>query len=417
MDSIELNQNIIVPTEVSRDGRNRIENVEKNASLILSFEEYGERKYKNDFVEWVRYQTERKIKKNQEEIEDVYFKLYKDINNFQITDYVTFRKQSAEYLGKAYFSMIRDPRLFVTPELNLQVRLIRDEYGSWEFQDDASTLVDACFTAGGKWFIQNITATLLHYRNIDYRYIERFVVDQIGHYNDLVRQKVDRGADRLLYDDKFDTKMKAMAKKYGAYSLSLLYQALFNLRDEGIVDLNTRVYSDRLEIDMDAGQKFRKNLEELAGMRLMKDGKSFYEQKIGWGNATRSGELGVGRQMGIFIALALAKEQNLPYQVEITGKKSFPKSYHEELDDWLGKYRKLFIYGLPPKAIQQAIAMGERTFHYDYVRLYEKACDTLEIRKNRLITSNFLIDLKMFAIENAAAERKKMLNAKGFVAK
>jgi len=298
-----------------------------------------------------------------------------------------------------------EPHFMQSDELDIQIKVIKEEFGSFAFDDKASGEEDACYKVGGKWFIQNFAAPYFYYNGrIDWQYPYRFLTTQLSVYKDF--------CNRLIYETTHELKIKRLAKRASATRLNYLYNTMFNLREEGLADFLTRKGSDRLEIDMDGVHKFQLNLGKLTNMKRAKE---FWESTLDFGNLTNSGVFYNGRLMCQFIAMSLAKDEHKPYTV-IVRNESHVGSSHDLLDKWLSNNDKIYVMNLTKSVLDEAIDMISKTQHYLFIKMYEQACDNLRIgTNNRVITSHIFFNLKKATINVAAEAREERLRKRGFV--
>lgn len=384
----------------------------KKVSIILIFDDYNKRKYKGDFQEFLDYQQGR----TEEEEGETDWRIYRNIKEFKEISYEIFREYCISLFSKVMFSLVKsNPQFIVSDELNIQIKILRvknrDYY--FYFKEEACDTENACFDGAGSWFIQNIVAPYFYFGNVNTTHINRFFLHELTHFLD-ASQKYTPGSKYTAFELNYQKKIKKIARKKSAYNLNFLYNSLFALREEGIADLVARKDSPFLDISLNGIKEYNKNMKRLVQMPKYHEAEEFYGQKISWGNLTPSGEYSNGRYMCMFIALALAKTKKISYGVEVKGKKFYGHEF--DFDVLFSKSEKLLISNLPDDLIKEAIKIIMPTAHYYFVKLYEKACDTLGIsEKNRIMTSRRFYSLKEKAIKYAKAQRRKRLKKNGFV--
>jgi len=392
------------------DEKGRFEYINgKKVGVILNFDLYPEKVYKEDFERFVNYQKKLSLTG---EVWETYFKFYKQIKEFKEIPYGIFRDYSFSFFSKIVFELLKNnPGFIVSNSLNIQIKLIQEE-DTFQYRDKVSDAENACFYGAGSWFIQLIVAPFFYLKHIDFNYIMRFLLHELTHF-------IDHNEGKLLWEKRYKYKLGELMKNtrdYSLYSpLFFLYYSMFNLREEGLADFVARMNSPMIEINMGGIKEYNKNLDKLTKLTNLEECRNFYEKDIGWNNLTPSGEFANGRFMCLFIALYVAKRRKSPYYINLEGKNIFNGYQFKNLDKLLSSNRVIFISNLSKDVINEAITYIRPTAHYYFIRLYEGCCKNLGISdKNRVMTEKRFYKLKKQAIAYAKSERKGRLGKEGF---
>ncbi len=396
----------------------------KKFRLVLIFDNYSERDYKNDFQEFVDYQKKLSLTGEKGETDFRFWENKislttdvdkKDFKFWEIKEFVPpfdfFKKKSVDYLGKAVASILRaNPKIIVSDELNLEIKVIRIKERSYyiESHDDLMTPEYACYSGAGIWFMQAIAAPLFYFNRVDFSYITRFFLHELQHFADNMKGY-------LQFDSKYADKIKRFSKKKSAYCLNYLYTTIFNLREEGYPDFVMRKEVGKMEINMEGVREYNRNLELLIKLRLKKDAEELFEKKIGWENMTASGEYACGRVMCLTIAMYVAKIKLKPCKISV-GKEVFSGHDFPELDKIMSTNKIIYVSDFSNDVLQNAAALIEPSLGFHFIKLYEEACNYLGIsEKNRVMTRDRFVFLQRKAMDFAAKERAKRLKKSGFV--
>jgi hypothetical protein len=380
---------------------NKIEKFEMigkcRVGIILIFDDYSQGTYKKEFKEFVEYQKKNMI---EDSTQDTYFKFYSKIKEFKEIPYDYFRTQSTNLFSKLIFYTLRQqPAFLLSDELNIQIRLIRDPYGAWEYNLEASDIENACFLAGGRWFIQTIAAPFFYFQHIDDNYITRFFTHELTHY-------LDNYSGWDFFEKKFESRIKIFARKKSAYCLNYLYTSVFNLREEGFPDFNARLQFARFDINMEGVRKYNSNLVKLTKLLRKRDSVEFYENNIGWNTLTAQGEYTNGRIMCTTIAMFFSKIENKPYTLTINNSKATSSNF-PNLNSILSKNKLIYVSEFSPEILSKAVETLKAKSGYPFVKLYEDACAGLGISdENQVMNLWRLKKLAVMAIENARQDRR-----------
>ncbi|MBU0615057.1 MAG: hypothetical protein KJ601_03110 [Nanoarchaeota archaeon] len=377
----------------------------KKIRCILSFDKYNERKYKKDFQDFVDYQTKKGFTG---QVGERFRQLYR-LENYPYIPYATFRKTTLDLFSRVIFYMVKqDPTIAQSDELNIQIKFIRVPKWSYSFETDDKGFdpENACYHAAGTWFIQYIVAPYVYLGKIEFSVVTRYFWHELTHYIDIIKKY-------LLWDDKYDKKIRKLSRKRSSYCLNYLYNCMFNLREEGLAEFNSRKGSDSINIDMKGIREFNRNMELLTHLRLKKQAEEFYQYKIGWENLTPSGEYAVGRTMCFTVALAVAKRLKKQYKLTVDHQHFY--GYDHNLDIWMTKGNTLTISEMPVQCMDDARELILTKPHYYFLKLYEQSCNVLGISEgNRAMTSRMFYDLTRQAMVNAKKDKIKRLKRRGY---
>lgn len=386
----------------------------KPVRCIFIFDYYSEKKYKQDFEEFVDFQKNRKPRHDM-----VDFHLY-NVQNFEYISYENFKKYTSELFSKSLFYLIKqNPSFIISNELNVQLLFKRIKGWSYSFETSPDELEDfendenACFTCAGIWYINNIVAPFVYLKKYEYSLVIRFFLHELTHFVDIRQDNMhwDEASD---YGKKYQGKIKKIVGRISAYSINYLYNSLFNLREEGLAEFVGRTNSSKINIDFKGLEEYNSNLEKLKCFKFKKDAEPFYYSNISHGNLGPGGEYAIGRNMCMTIAMALTKENKIPYNIIVDKKTYFGYSYIN-LNEWISKEKKITIVDLKKEMIDLAIEKIKPVYHYYFVSLYEKACDILEIKEeNRFITKRRFYKLIFEAKKEYNKRERKKLEKKGF---
>ena len=376
----------------------------KRVGCIIDFSEYTEAHYKKDFAEFVDYQVNKRVSGP----EDTDLKFY-NLKSYPYIPFDLFKQYCIKFFSKSLFFLLGQyPQFIVSEELVIWIKMKRVPNRSYYFDsdDNGSGENDAIYTGAGIWFIQTIAAPFHYFRKIDYSLIARYFAHELTHYYDNMRGN-------LLFEKKYERRIKVFSKKKSAYCLNYLYNSRFNLREEGFAEFNTRINSPSIDINMEGVKQYNKNMEDLCELRLKEQAENFYIKRIGWENLTPSGEYSNGKYMCLTIALFVAKMKNKGYTIKANNRIFFGNA--ENLNKILSSSKVVYISDLPQDVFQESIKLIGQTAQYYFLKLYEKACDALGIsEQNRIMTSNRFRLLCEKAIETAKRERKERLRRRGF---
>jgi len=229
--------------------------------------------------------------------------------------------------------------------------------------------------------------------------------------------------------------VQKLAKRKSMYCLNYLYHSMFNLRQEGLADFATRINSQKIEINMTGVRAYNESMRELSTKRLKEEGSDLYEQKIGAGNSTPSGEYTNGRTMCVIIAMWIAKRDQKYYTlIESNGVEHADYQFPDlnkylnnntiinikglNIPDGRDKYYKDYIKvkstWILPKTTNEIIPYTGKKF----IKFYEGVCDDLGIKEeNRIMTVKRFEDLVNKAIQIGKDYKKQRLEGQGFIYK
>lgn len=380
----------------------------KTVRCTLIFDSYSERSYKKDFNDFIEYQKRISLTGEKGEIIHPFYNL----KEFSFIPYGIFQEYSVKFFSRVAFSLLKDnPDFILSDELNIQIKFIRVKDWSYSFEtdDEAFDPENACFHAAGTWFIQYIVAPFFYFKHIEFGAITGLLKHELTHYVDIVK-----GYLSWDINANYENKIKVRARKRSAYCLNYLYNSMFNLREEGLADFYQRKDSPKIDIKMEGIREYNRNMEILTNLRLKKDAERFYQKKVGWDNLTPSGEYTVGRNMCLFIVMYTAKMLKKPYTI-LVGKDTFYGYEFENLDNLLSTNKLIYISNLSKDVIDEAIKLIRPTAHYYFLKLYEQACDGLDISDdNRAMTQRRFYKLTRAAIANTKAQKSERLKESGF---
>ena len=417
----------------------RLEDLKSNPEFLNKYEslnpdfpkldrqKYAQALYSKDFKEFAEYQKKETLKNringlkeedaSEEDInaalkQETLLKFWSKIRYFeQEVPFDEFRKTTISIFSKILFYIIENnPECLISDSLTIEIKLVKvkDMEFFFYYNHEASDLETACFYCSGLWFIQAIVMPFFVLQKTDFAYIEKFVMHEFTHHLDFVREY-------LVWDTRYNAKIKKVAKKRSAYNINYLYTSLFNLRQEGLADFNARKNSDKLDIDTQGIRAYNEKMIILSKTRLKKYSQTLYEERISTGDMSASGEYTMGRNMCLIIALCIAKKMKKPYIMIVNGLEQ-RGYYFSELNKYLNNNNRIYIKELHPDVISQAIREISPAVHYYFVRLYEGSCDELGIEeKNRIMTSRRFYALVKQAIQTYKDERKAKLSKSGFI--
>ncbi len=402
----------------------------RKVGVILIFDEYRQPAYRKEFGELKKYQQKLSLTGEKGE---TYFKFY-NIKEMDVIPYDFFRKKSAEYFSRIIFDIIMlNPGIYImSDELNIQVHLIKDQYGSFTYLTDdsgesVSDTENACFEGGGKWFIESIVMPLYYLRKVDYGYISRFMSHELTHYVAHMNKVYE-------YEDTREGRVGAFARNKKAYGINYIDTACRNLCFEGFPDFKSRSNSSYLELDMASIAEFNKNMLALAHMLTKKEALPFYEKKIGFDNLTASGEYTNGRYMCTTIMMYLAKINKIPYRIK-AGSQTYEGYDFPRLARWLSGNRVIYIldYNIPKsyfdksskrsKVLPSLLGITSEKLaplkDNQFIALYEEAARSLGIPdKEMVMTRRRYRDLIREAVDYSrklSRKRQSLRRKKGFI--
>jgi hypothetical protein len=367
--------------------------------VCINIKDYSEKNFKEDVAELFDYHANRK---DEDETGKDFTAL--QLGDPNILDYKKSLGIIKEYFSKVLLRVIEENKkeLFLSKEFNLQIHLIRipeREY-YFEFDSKASDENNACFDGSGLWFLQTLVFPLTYSGKINYRFIERYFLHEFVHWQDFCKGKLDFK----------EEKKKKIVQQTSVQQLNFLYTSLINLRLEGLADFVSRKGPNGIDLNLNGIKKYNHNLKKLTKKTSFKASEAFYENDIGYGNVTPTGEYANGRMMCLTIAVALAKEKKITLQF-ISKKESFTD--YSKIDHMLHRHDEVKVLNIPDAIFSEAIKDITPTSHYYFVKLYEKACDILGIReKYRVMTVHRFYDLRKQAIETSMEKERKRLHRK-----
>jgi|GEM_PF-1487625 hypothetical protein len=404
--------------------------MEKYSSVTPDFPKFDKQKYtqalySKDFKEFAEYQKKEMIKAREEEFKEMskeefeeemksetLFKFWRKIKYFEEEiPFIEFKKISLKIFSKILFYEIQNnPEYLISDSLTIEIKMsrVKDMEFFFYYNHEASDIETACYYCSGLWFIQSIVMPFFILQKTDFKYIEKFVMHEFTHHLDYVRGY-------LSWDTKYNEKMKKVAKKASAYNISYLYTSLFNLRQEGLAEFNSRKNSDKQEIDMKGIRQYNEKMIVLSKTRLKKYSEPLYEEGISTGNMSASGEYFTGRTMCLTIAMAIAKRMKKPYIILENGQTHRAYDF-PELNKYINNNDRIFIKDLDKEIITTTVNEISPRVHYYFLKFYEGCCDELGIEeKNRIMTSRRFYALVDQAKRNYKEERKQKLNKGGFL--
>jgi hypothetical protein len=102
--------------------------------------------------------------------------------------------------------------------------------------------------------------------------------------------------------------------------------------------------------------------------------------------------------------MALSKEMNKPFSIIIDGQKMPSKNIY--LNNLLSKDRPIYISDIDPDVFNATIEKVRPLAHYQFVRVYEQACDLLGIKEeNRIMTRRRFYKIVSDAISRIRKEK------------
>jgi hypothetical protein len=395
--------------------------------LKFDRQRYTNALYSKDFKEFMEYQKKETLKANIQELKDnnatkeeidealkseTLFKFWKNIK--YVENEISFDKfmdTTISIFGKILFYQIENnPEYVISDSLTIEIKMVKvkDMEFFFFYNHEASDIETACYYCSGLWFMQTIVMPFLIFQKVDFAFIERFVMHEFTHHLSFIKGY-------MVWDTKYQKKIKKFAKKKSAYNINYLYTSLFNLREEGLADFNARKNSNNLEIDMRGVKTYNENMVLLSKKRLKKYSQDFYEGTISTGDMTPSGEYTMGRNMCLIVAMAIAKKDKKPYSI-IVNEQTHQGYDFQDLNKYLTMNTRILIKDLDKKVIDQAMGEIFPRVHYYFVKLYEGSCDELHIEeKNRIMTSRRFYKLVEQAIQTYKDERKQKLLKAGFI--
>lgn len=404
----------------------------KKVSIVFIFEKYKPKHLAADFEELVEFQKKKgaqrigKVTEQPLQKEELDFR-WLNIKNWVPIPYDEFIKISTNLFSKALFYLVQqNPYLIVGEELVLEFKVIqiknRDYYYAYNYaekrHDPGSDIEHALFDIAGIWLLQAIAAPSFYLNRIDFSYVYRYFLHELTHHYDFARIQLAKIEADLVKTRKFVFNKEPLKKKYIGYSsvpsLPFIFESIFNLRIEGIADFNARRDFSRLNIDLNGIKQYNKNLLELTLRTKLNDIEELYNQKIGYGNLTPSGEYSNGRMMCLFIALAVAREKKAKYGIEVGKKKVY--LYDANWGELLSANNVLFVTDLPLPIIEVALAKIQETNPDTFIDLYEQACQVLGITNgsHKIMTRERMLSYKNLAVENYLKVRSAARKKEGF---
>ncbi|MFH0868089.1 MAG: hypothetical protein V1831_02145 [Candidatus Woesearchaeota archaeon] len=375
----------------------------KKVKIVYNFDEYSERKYKNDFEELVTYQTKKEIIDKEKNPRALDLK-FLNIKGFKYIPYDYFQKTVINFLTRVICQILNEfPNIITSKEFEIQIKIARvkqrEYYGAYD--PDVSDVEHAYTEFSGLWLLNTLVMPWVHFKRIDYPILYNFLVHELHHHVDYINKA-------FIYEEKLEDKWKLKAKQISNYSLVFLLSTLLELRVEGFAEFAKKRNFPKFDIHTDMIYEFRKNLAKLITIRKKREAEDFFNKKL----STESYlTYYCGRLMCYFIALFLTK-RTINKPVIGVNNKTFPL---EELDKIMSKHKYFLIQGVPTDIFVKTCELVSTMGPIEFLNMYNNACDNLGISyRNRVLWWVLFVKLKKATTYIHEKERIKKLIKKGY---
>jgi hypothetical protein len=401
----------IIPVHIPEENRT----INVPVRCIFLFKKYSDGKYQQDFQNFVDFQTNKTPRG-----EFVDYKLY-NLKNYPLISYEYFADYASKLFSMWIFNLIKsNPENFIPKEstqLNVQIyfKRIKDWEYSFETEDKLINAENACYTASGMWFLNNIVAPYYYLKKFDVGVITKYFLHEFTHYVDMINNMIPWEDERMDKEDRYKTKIMRKVGRRHPYGINFIYNSMFNLREEGIAYFSERANTSEMLFSKSDIIRYNSNLRKVAFGRYKKNMKDFYFKEVGELNNNNWGESIIGRNMCLFVAMALAKAKRIPFVMTIRKQRSSEFQF-DNLDSLLSKGEIIGISGIREDIINEAKSMISKTTHYYFLKLYEKSCDILGIsEENRAMTCRRFFSLVQETKTFYQNHDKKTLEGAGYL--
>lgn len=325
----------------------------KRVKLVLDFDDYSERKYRNDFEDFLEYQTKREKFENAKDT-DLKFLYIRELKNIPYNGlakyledkypYELFQKLLFDFLARIIQKVLEDfPAIITSDDFEVQVKISRitqrEYYGGYD--EKVSDAEHAYIEFSGLWLINYLLIPWIHFRRIDYQTIYNFIAHELHHHVDLVHRA-------FIYEEKLEDKWKLKAKKISNYGALFLFSVLLELRREGFADFSKKRNFPRFDIDRGKIGEFRRKLGKLVTIKGKEAAEEFFDSQL---STSSYMTYYCGSLMCYFIALFFSKQIGKEPTIA-TGGRNYPLNM---LPGVIGRNRHCTIINLPSQALTRLI--------------------------------------------------------------
>lgn len=385
----------------------------RKVKLVFNFDEYSKRLYRNDFEDFLEYQTKREefLQPRDTDLKFLNIKELKNIPYKGLAQYLEtrypydfFQKTVLSFLTRVVYQTLTEfPKIITSEDFEVQIKISRITqrayYGGYD--EEISDVEHAYTEFSGLWLLNTIVMPWAHYKRIDYPVVYNFLLHELTHHIDNIHGK-------FVYEQKLNSKWKMKAKKISNYSLIFLISAMLELRIEGFADFAKKRNFPRFDIDISKIREFKRNLTKLISIRQKEAAEEFFTKKLSLESYLT---YYCGSLMCYFIALSLAK-QSLNEPIIVLGSEKFPLEYLNKL---MNKGKRFFIQNLPTSVFDSAYEMISSMGPVKFLHTYAYACNHLGIsKKNRVLWRQLFAEYMKAAEKVYEKERIKKIMKKGY---
>jgi hypothetical protein len=372
----------------------------KTVKIVYDLTFYSEKKYVQDFNDFVDYQTgkEKFEKDNAGKSKDGDLQFYR-LKSYPFIPYAQFLNTVSEVYTKVIFQILKeDSGIMVSDEDYFKITFIlyRVANRNWyfnagivegltakecaKFKDnlDTDSVEHIDYVVAGVYLIQTIAAPWTYLRKIPYSHVWKYLVHELEHHKQFMM-------DEFRLSEKIRARLKGReVGNYPNYRVSYLFTTMYELLDEGVAEFVASQNRPRIKINRESIFQFRKDLETLITINGRKKTWEFYEENLSYGDLTK-GAYYCGRIMCFTIELAIAKIRNKPVLAYV-GKQEFPFG---DMNAFMSKYDVFEIGSPEPSVFKEAYEAISKTKnkYREYINLYEWACKELGIRESNMVIS------------------------------
>ncbi|MFH1915862.1 MAG: hypothetical protein ABIJ21_01230 [Nanoarchaeota archaeon] len=394
----------------------------KNVNIVINFDNYSDRQYRNAFQEYLNYQTGRDdiisrwgLRKidNKELLEEQSVGLMKFLKKKY--PYQLFRETVTLFLTKVIGDVLQEfPEILTSDEMEVQIQVVqiigREYFGAYDpnICDKEHLYVEY----SGFWLIGAIFISWVIDKNIPYQTIKKSVIHELHHH-------VDNMANKFAYEEAVEEKWKLRAQKIKNFGTLFLYSTILEMRFEGYTEFSSRI-PDYFKINKQKILDFKGRLWHLITIKDKTQAEEFYNKEL----STDSWRTyNMGNIMCIMIACYFSKD--LPEQQTPTAGGIIParpkvlfegKQYPlDRLDTFMNTRKDVSIVGITDAVHKKTIEFVNSAGPTEFINTYNVACDYFKIsQENRVIWWQLFLDLKKATTEMYERERKQKVKSKGY---
>ncbi len=385
----------------------------KKVKVVLDFDDYSERKYRNDFENFLEYQTKREKFENAKDtdLKFLYVRELKNIPYIGLAKYIErkypyelFQKLLSNFIIRIIQKVLEDfPAIITSDNLEVQVKISRitqrEYYGGYD--EKVSDAEHAYIEFSGLWLINYLLVPWIHFRRIDYQTIYNFTAHEMHHHVDHVHRA-------FIYEEKLEDKWKLKAKRISNYGALFLFSVLLELRREGFADFSKKRNFPRFDVDRGKIREFRTKLDKLVTIKGKEEAEEFFDSQL---STSSFMTYYCGSLMCYFIALFFSKEIGKEPAI-VAGGRSYPLNM---LSTVIGRNKQCTIINLPNQAFDKAYHLIYTMGPVEFLNMYNHACDNFGIPpKYRVLWWRLFVELKMKTTRIYEKERDAKLIRKHY---